>query len=104
MTPVISIIVPVYNVAKYLHETLENITAQQRFNDCELILINDGSTDNSLDIIRDCERKFENVHVINKCNEGVSVTRNKGIEKLLANTSILWMRTICSILKLSQLS
>lgn len=83
MTPVISIIVPVYNVAKYLHETLENITAQQRFNDCELILINDGSTDNSLDIIRDCERKFENVHVINKCNEGVSVTRNKGIEKAI---------------------
>lgn len=78
---IISIIIPVYNVAEYLCDTLANVTSQDGFMDCELILINDGSTDKSLDILLEYEFKYSNIRVIDKPNEGVSATRNSGIEE-----------------------
>ncbi len=81
MTPRLSIIIPVYNAEKYLRDTLNNVTEQRRFNECELLLINDGSKDNSLEILREYQSRFDNVHVIDKPNEGVSATRNRGIDE-----------------------
>ena len=78
MKPIISIIVPVYNVEKYLHKCVDSIL-EQTFKDFELILINDGSTDNCGDI---CESysKFDNrIKVFHQKNQGVSSSRNKGI-------------------------
>lgn len=77
----LSIILPVYNVEAYLRQSLDSIFCQKEADDCEIILVNDGSTDSSLMIARDYEQAHSNVKVIDKPNEGVSSTRNRGIEE-----------------------
>lgn len=76
----ISIIIPVYNTEKYLSRCFDSIILQT-YKDIEIIIINDGSTDNSLSIIRDYEKKDNRIIVIDKENEGVSSARNMGIEQ-----------------------
>lgn len=78
--PLISIILPVYNVEPYLRASLDSIFCQDT-SDCEILLINDGSTDGSLAILREYEKCFANVRVIDKLNEGVSTTRNRGLNE-----------------------
>lgn len=73
-----SIIVPVYNVEKYL-ETCLNSILNQNYNEFELILVNDGSTDNSGLICQNYYEKFENIKYIIKENGGLSSARNEGI-------------------------
>lgn len=75
----ISFIIPVYNISKYLTNCLESLLMQTGISR-EIILINDGSTDNSIDVCRGFERKHKCISVIDKKNEGVSVARNIGIE------------------------
>ncbi len=75
----ISIIVPVYNVEKYLERCIESIL-EQTFKNFELVLINDGSTDNSGKICDEYANRDNRIRVIHKKNEGVSVARNIGIE------------------------
>lgn len=74
----VSIIVPVYNVEKYVSKCLESLL-RQTYENIEIILVNDGSQDNSKKIIDNFAKKDERVKVIHKNNEGVSVTRNIGI-------------------------
>lgn len=76
--PLISIIIPVYNVEKYLHQSIESIICQN-FNDYEIILINDGSTDQSASICDSYCVNHKNVKVIHKINEGVGIARNEGV-------------------------
>ena len=75
--PTLSIIVPVYNGSKYLRETIKSFLLQP-CKDFELILIDDGSTDNSLEICK--EFQGPNLRIETQNNLGVSKTRNKGIE------------------------
>ena len=75
----ISIVVPIYNVEKYLRKCIDSIIAQT-FSDWELILINDGSKDNSGVICDEYVTKDKRIKVIHKNNEGVSKARNIGIE------------------------
>lgn len=77
--PKISIIVPVYNAEKYLHRCIESILAQT-FKDFELLLIDDGSKDNSGYICDDYAQKDERVRVWHKENGGVSSARNVGLD------------------------
>ena len=77
-SPTFSIIVPVYNAENFVSDTIENLLCQKVSK--EIILINDGSTDRSIDILRKYENKYETVRVIDKKNSGVSSTRNVGIE------------------------
>ncbi len=77
--PKISIIIPVYNVEKYLAQCLDSVI-NQTLKDIEIICINDGSTDGSLKILRDYAKKDDRIKVINQDNSGVSVARNKGIK------------------------
>lgn len=74
----ISIIVPVYNAEEFITTTIENLLAQNV--DKEIILVNDGSTDGSLQILKEFEGLYDCVRVIDKPNGGVSSARNKGIE------------------------
>lgn len=76
----ISIILPVYNVEKYLANCIESILAQTHQN-IEIILVNDGSKDNSLEICKTYVEKDPRIILIDKPNEGVAITRNKGMEK-----------------------
>ena len=75
----ISIIIPIYNSEKYLHILLESVI-NQTYKDIEIILVNDGSTDNSLNICEEFKRKDNRIKLCNKSNGGVSSARNKGIE------------------------
>lgn len=74
-----SIIVPVYNTEKYLHQCIDSILAQS-FTDFELLLINDGSTDRSREICEEYSKKDTRVRVFHKSNGGVSSARNLGLE------------------------
>lgn len=79
MLPTVSIIVPVYNSAEHLEECLMSI-ANQTFNDIEVIIINDGSTDSSGQICDSFANKYNFIHVTHIHNSGVSNARNLGIE------------------------
>lgn len=76
--PLVSIIVPVYNSEKTLARCINSILKQQ-YKNTEIILVNDGSTDNSLEICREYAKTDSRVIVIDKKNTGVSDTRNTGI-------------------------
>lgn len=77
----VSIVVPVYNVEAYLPKCLDSLI-NQTFNDYEIILINDGSTDNSLKIIDEYSQKYpDKIVKINKVNEGQAIARNVGIKQ-----------------------
>lgn len=76
----ISIIVPVYNVEKYLKRGLNSLVNQTFFEFLEIIIINDGSTDESLEICKRYEKKYENIKVYSQKNNGVSSARNLGLD------------------------
>ena len=77
--PAVSIIVPVYNVEKYLRECLESII-NQTFQDIEIICVNDGSTDNSRKILTEYAQKDLRIKIIDKENGGLSSARNAGLK------------------------
>ena len=79
-TPMISMIMPVYNVEAYMDQCLESVEAQT-FTDFELILINDGSTDRSGEVCRRWRDKDARIRLIETENKGVSAARNRGIEE-----------------------
>lgn len=74
----ISVIVPVYNAEKYLRETIHSIL-EQDFADYEILLINDGSKDTSLEICNEFAQKYPQIRVFEQKNSGVSAARNKGL-------------------------
>ncbi len=75
----IAVIIPIYNMEKYLSICLDSIIAQTINNDIEIICINDGSTDSSLSILQDYSSKNKNIIIINQNNIGVGLSRNIGI-------------------------
>lgn len=78
MNPEISIIIPCYNVEDYIIRTLESIL-NQNFVNFEIIVINDGSTDNTRNVLNDFYKNKSQIKIIDKDNEGVSKARNVGI-------------------------
>ena len=81
-TPILSILIPVFNAAPYLKRCLDSIINQpeEYHTNLEVIIINDGSLDESLDIIQDYSSKFEYIHVISRENKGIGATRNELID------------------------
>lgn len=75
----ISVILTCYNNENYLKDSLYSLT-KQSFNDFELIIVNDGSTDSSLDIIMSFAKKDSRIKVINQSNQGAATARNNGIK------------------------
>ena len=75
-----SFIVPVYNTKKYLKKCLDSLI-KQTFKDFEIIIVNDGSTDNSMEIIEKYKNKYSNIKVIEQQNQGLSLARNNGVKK-----------------------
>lgn len=78
MIPKISVIIPVYNVEKWLRECLDSVCGQS-LREIEIICVNDGSTDNSLEILKEYAEKDRRIVIIDKNNEGVGAARNDGI-------------------------
>ncbi|MEK3991744.1 glycosyltransferase family 2 protein [Robertmurraya sp. FSL R5-0851] len=81
MKPKVSIIVPIYNVDKYLNRCLDSIL-NQSLKEIEIIAVNDGSTDRSYEILLDYQKSDPRLKVINKKNGGVSSARNTGLEQV----------------------
>lgn len=78
-TPKLSIVMPVYNTSEYLAESIDSVL-NQTFSDFELILVDDGSTDNSLEICRRYEKLDSRITVVTQKNQGPGATRNNGIK------------------------
>lgn len=74
-----SIIIPIYNGYEYIHRCLDSII-NQTFTSYEVILVNDGSTDNSAELCLQYSEKYSHITLISKNNEGVSLARNTGID------------------------
>ena len=81
LQPIISVIVPVYNAEQYLKRCLSSILSQS-FKDFEVVLINDGSTDDSLRICEKFAEKDSRIRLFNRSNHGVSATRQFGIDNV----------------------
>ena len=75
----LSIIIPCYNVEKFIKNTLNSIL-EENLEDYEIILINDGSVDNTLSIIQEYSRIYKFIKIITQKNQGVSEARNIGIK------------------------
>lgn len=93
--PLISVVVPVYKVEKYLYRCVDSILAQT-FTDYELILVEDGSPDQCPQICDELEKKHEHIHVIHQKNGGLSAARNAGIDWVFANSDSQWITFIDS--------
>lgn len=76
----VSVIIPVYNVEKYLRECLDSVI-NQTLSDIEIICVNDGSTDNSLAILEEYAQKDTRIKIISKRNEGAGKARQAAIKK-----------------------
>ena len=79
MTPVYSVVIPVYNAEKYLEHAVGSVLAQECESSYEIILVNDGSQDGSAAICDSLAKQRSNVQVIHQVNQGVSAARNAGI-------------------------
>ena len=77
--PLVSIIVPIYNVEKYIYRCVRSLLKQD-YSNIEIILVDDGSPDKSLEIIEDMAQNDNRIKIIHKENGGVSSARNRGID------------------------
>ena len=77
--PKMTVIIPVYNTAPYLYRCLNSVI-NQRLRELEILVVNDGSTDNSLQILEEFAGKDARIKIINQKNQGPSVARNTGLE------------------------
>jgi len=79
----VSVIMPVYNAEKYLREAIDSVL-NQSFTDFELIAVDDGSTDSSLEILREYEQSDKRVRVVTQGNTGVAGARNRALSEVCA--------------------
>lgn len=87
----LSIVIPCYNMGKYLPKCLDSIFIDNDYQNMEVICVNDGSTDNTAEILQQYKTKFpNNLCVLSQSNQGVSVARNVGIK----NSNGKWVTTV----------
>lgn len=89
MAPKLSFIIPAYNCNKYISECILSLLQQDLApDDYEIIIINDGSTDNTLSILIDFQEKYKNIKVYDQENHGRDYARNQGVKR--ANGDYIW--------------
>jgi len=77
---ILSIIIPCYNSESYVNENINNLVKVSQDNQIEIIIINDGSTDKTLEKLKYLKKKYENIIIVNQENLGVSQARNNGLD------------------------
>ena len=83
----VAVVVPIYNVEKYLGECIESII-NQSYKNLEIVLVDDGSSDSSGEIAMDYFRRDSRISLIYKCNGGVGSAKNAAIEYLLSGLNL----------------
>lgn len=78
--PLVSVVLPVFNSEKYIAETLDSILSQS-YQNLEIVIVDDGSTDSSQEIIKNTIRIYPNIRYVRQQNAGVSAARNRGIRE-----------------------
>ena len=76
----ISVVIPLYNKESSIKDTLHSVLSQN-FNDFEVVIVNDGSTDNSVSRVEEYTKKYFNIRLINRLNGGLSAARNTGLKE-----------------------
>ena len=71
----ISIIIPIYNASIFIHKSIKSVM-NQSYKNIELILVNDGSTDNSWTVLKKYKNKYKNIKIVTQKNYGAGVARN----------------------------
>ena len=89
----LSVIVPVYNTERYLAECLGSIVGQKVDFDMEVVVVNDGSSDGSLNVIKNFAAKDARIRVIDQANRGFSGARNVAIDAIRGGCCALWILT-----------
>lgn len=92
-TELVSVIVPIYNSDVYLNRCIDSIL-NQTYRDIEVILVDDGSTDNSAKICDDYQKNYSRVRAFHKSNGGAASARNYGVERSRGGGSRLWTAMI----------
>lgn len=88
-TPLLSILIPAYNASQFLGRCLDSVISQESFSDnLEIVVIDDGSKDRTLETIKDYSAKCENIHYKTRANRGIGPTRNELID--LAEGRFFW--------------
>ena len=82
--PLLSVIIPVYQVEKYIGQCLDSVLAQT-YTNLDIILVDDGGTDSSVDICREYQKKDKRIRIISQENGGLSKARNVGVEHAYAD-------------------
>ena len=77
----ISVVIPIYNATEFLRAALDSIIAQT-LSEIEIICVDDGSTDRSLDIIKEYQQKDERVRIVTETNAGPALARNNGLRRV----------------------
>ena len=85
----VSVIMPVYNVEKYLRQSLDSVLAQT-LSEIEIICVDDGSTDGSYDILEEYAAKDQRITVLKQQNQYAGVARNHGLEKAGGKYVVFW--------------
>ncbi|SHF04121.1 MULTISPECIES: glycosyltransferase family 2 protein [Caloramator] len=78
MQPLVSVVIPAFNCGNYIKETVESVL-NQTYKNIEIIIVDDGSTDNTKQVVESISKDFSNIKYIRQENAGVSVSRNRGI-------------------------
>ena len=91
-TPKVSLLVPVYNVERYLEQCLDSALSQT-LSDIEVICVNDGSTDSSPEILRAYAARDGRIRIIDKENSGYGASMNRGLVSWSQMTSLSRMRS-----------
>lgn len=75
----VSVIIPIYNMEQYIHECMDSVCSQTIYSDIEIICIDDGSTDKTLELLERYQRKFNNIIILTQKNNGAGAARNLGL-------------------------
>lgn len=85
----VSVIIPMYNTESYIMQCIESVT-RQTYSDLEILVIDDGSTDRSLEICKALTLYDNRIRIFKQENKGVSSARNKGLEKAAGKYIFSW--------------
>ena len=78
--PLFSVVIPLFNKEDYIKNTIQSVL-NQSFKNFELIVVNDGSTDNSFKLAKECLQGSSNCRIIDQNNQGLSASRNRGVKE-----------------------